>query len=530
MHLKTVTATLLLLAILLGLTACTQADPAPSTAAPEQTQGSEDVQAEITDIVLSDSGVVCDSDAVYTANDIIYYEAGHDETYGAGDETDAHSAEEADAHTVVHITQPGTYRVTGTLSAGQIFVDLGENAKEDENARVTLILDDVDISCTVAPAIFFYRVYECGDAETYVPEPDLTNAGAVVELAADTTNLVNGSYVAKIYKEGTEKKLHKYDAAFYSCASMRIGGEGALVIEGENEGLDSELHLQIDSGSITIGSQDDGINTNEDGISVTTINGGSLYISAGLGSEGDGIDSNGALVINGGYVYSMANPRSGDGGLDADVDIRINGGTVIASGSRNDDVSADSEQVLLSLSFAQTVREGSVFSLTDPEGEEVLAFASERDYSALVVSAPTLSLDTAYSLYLDGTLYQHGGMAEFGPIGGDRPQDMEPPEGMESPEDMPERPEGMENPGEMPEPPEGMENPGELPEPPEGMENPGELQEPPEGMEEPPEGFGGGMGGRFEDGSISTEVSTEFVVTAENHNFYHVSPTGESIK
>ena len=38
---------------------------------------------------------------------------------------DAHTAEEAAAHTVVHITQPGTYVLSGTLSAGQIAVDHG---------------------------------------------------------------------------------------------------------------------------------------------------------------------------------------------------------------------------------------------------------------------------------------------------------------------------------------------------------------------------------------------------------------------
>ena len=86
-----------------------------------------------TSIVLSDDGVTVDGEAapadetaaVYTAHDIVYYEAGRDFTYGEGTEADEHTTEEAAAHTVVHITQPGTYAVSGTLSAGQIAVDLG---------------------------------------------------------------------------------------------------------------------------------------------------------------------------------------------------------------------------------------------------------------------------------------------------------------------------------------------------------------------------------------------------------------------
>lgn len=133
------------------LTACAGGGGTPETGAPA---------ADETSIVLSDSGVEVDGQAapagadaaVYVGADIVYYEDGRDETYGEGAEEDAHTAEEAAAHTVVTITQPGTYRVSGTLSRGQLAVDLGEDAEEDPEAVVTLILDGADITCTVAPA------------------------------------------------------------------------------------------------------------------------------------------------------------------------------------------------------------------------------------------------------------------------------------------------------------------------------------------------------------------------------------------
>lgn len=119
--------------------------------------------ADMTEIVLSDSGITVDGQpvstdetaAVYTARDIVYYEDGQDFTYGAGSGSDAHSQEEADGHTVVHITQPGTYSLSGTLSAGQVAVDLGEDAEDDPDAVVTLLLNGVDITCTVAPGHHF---------------------------------------------------------------------------------------------------------------------------------------------------------------------------------------------------------------------------------------------------------------------------------------------------------------------------------------------------------------------------------------
>ena len=95
------------------------------------------------------------------------------------------------------IRQPGTYRVSGSLSAGQLAVDLGEDAKTDPNAVVTLVLDGVDITCTVAPAVIFYRVFECDtdwvaydneevDAYAGSSTMDTSAAGANIILADDS--------------------------------------------------------------------------------------------------------------------------------------------------------------------------------------------------------------------------------------------------------------------------------------------------------------------------------------------------------
>ena len=292
--------------------------------------GSESSGGEEQDLVLSQDQVTLDGQvlsegedgAVTLSHDIVYYQEGQGSDYGEGTAQEEHSADEADAHLVVTIREAGIYRVSGELTQGQLAVDLGEDAQDDPTAVVTVILDGVDVTCTVAPAFMVYNVYECGstDVETASPTVDTAAAGINVVLADGSENTFTGSHVARIYEEGTTDKLHKYDGAFYSKMSMNIGGEsegtGVLNIDGDNEGLDSELHLTINGGVINIRAQNDGINTNEDGVSVTTINGGTLQINAGLGAEGDGIDSNGHLVINGGNVYSTANERSGDGGLE----------------------------------------------------------------------------------------------------------------------------------------------------------------------------------------------------------------------
>ena len=182
--------------------------------------------AAVTEVVLSDGGITVDgageTDTVFTTHDIIYYE--ETETYesgypyGEGEEWERHSADEAAAHTVVNITAPGAYRVSGKLSQGQIRIDLGEDAYEDETAVVELILSDADITCTVAPAVIFMNVYECDgnwSADTAKAQVDTTAAGA--NLILEGENTVNGSHVAKIFKDKEgEKKLWKQDGAIYS--------------------------------------------------------------------------------------------------------------------------------------------------------------------------------------------------------------------------------------------------------------------------------------------------------------------------
>lgn len=470
-----------------------------------------------TDIKLSDTAITVDgkaastssSAAVYTGSGIVYYENNQDSSYGEGTAADAHSAMDAAKHTVVTITEPGIYRVSGKLSAGQLAINLGEDATTDPTAVVTIILDGVNITNTVAPAVIFYNVYEpyskTVDTKGII---DLSQAGAQVIIADNSVNTVNGSYVARIYKEGTTKKLHKYDGAFYSKMSMNISGEtkgtGELHITAANEGLDSELHLALNGGKVYIKAQDDGMNTNEDGISVTSINGGYLYVNAGLGAEGDGIDSNGYLTINGGTIVTMANDRSPDGGIDADKEIKINGGTVLALGTRNDATSSTSKQSFIELSFASTQAVGSIITLTDEKGNELLSHTAEKAFQSVTFSSADVKLNTLYHLYINGKQQQYTGNSfgmMGGGFGGNRPDNGNGQAGQGTP------------------PTEGRPTAGEMPKGGMPPEIPGGMQGIPEGGFNP-----NGQGST----PVSGDGSTAFVITESVHSFSGISEAADS--
>ena len=474
-----------------------------------------------TKIDLSDNKITVDgqeitndhTQAVYSAKDIVFYLADQGFTYGEGEKEDEHQQSEADAHTVIHITKPGRYVLSGKLSLGQIAVDLGDEAETDPNAVVTLILNDVDITCTVAPAIIFYNVYECcsSEEETAAKDVDTSKAGANVIIADGTKNNITGSYVAKIYKsyelneDGTEitdsKKLHKYDGAFYSKKTLNITGgtkgNGILNIKAENEGLDSELHLTINGGIINITSGNDGINTNEDNVSVTTINGGTLNILCdGSTGEGDGIDSNGWLVINGGSVFAQACATSGDAGIDSDKGIYINGGSVVASGNMLDHI-AGGDQTYAVFQFAGRQNGGSTYSLKNSAGKTVGQYAPANAFSYLIVAGDALT-PGEYTFW-QGENQLSG--SQGNPMPGGMPQG-----------GRPEMPGGEQN---------GQGNPPEdmtPPEKPDGEPPQGGRPDMPNGMT-PPGGGGGMMGGNMMPGG---EASTTFTIVKGGNQFSRV--------
>lgn len=491
---------LLAMTLAVGLTGCQKTEADTKTETKQETSADVDetvegviAETDAVKIELSNSEILVDGEkisedtesAVYKANDIIFYLEGQGIEYGEGTEADEHSQIEADAHTVVHITKPGTYEISGTMDAGQIFVDLGEDAKENPTAVVNLILNDADITCTVAPAILFYSVYECAevtDEENATMEVDTSAAGANLWIEDDSNNSIYGSYVAKIFKscelneEGTEvvdsKKLHKFDGAVYSKMSLNVYGDtGVLNITAENEGLCSDLHMTIHGGNINIHSGNDGINASEDNVSVFAMNDGNLNITVtGETGEGDGIDSNGWLLVNGGIVNASACATSGDAGIDADKGIYINGGIVAASGNMMAEIAGGT---LTSISFMsrEALTGGETYEVKDAEENVIMEVTPENSCTMLVVANEEITEEGSYSLWLDDTKIAEGmagAMRGPGMGGGMRPEG-EMPEGMMPPEGF----EGGERP-EMPEemmPPEGFEG-EERPERPEGAEPP----------------------------------------------------------
>jgi len=334
---------------------------------------------------------------------------------------------------IINIKESGTYEFTGSLSDGQIAIDSNKIV-----GNVNIVLNNVNISCQKAPAIFIYNA-----------KNDPASYEVNIQLADGSTNTISGGkikqsvegwedqsnllyYVEKGYDDdGTYYERYKYDAAISSDVSLKFNGTGLLTVNAfEKEGIESKRHITINSGNYIINSLDDAINACTNGESVITINGGTVLANVSSNAEeGDGIDSNGSIYINGGKVFAFASEKSQDSGLDSDTGIYINGGYVVGTGNMADEVSDYSEQGFLQMRFTNQITKDALVTILDESKNPIIAFKTDRAYSILTVSSPKIQDGEHYAyeggtiegtnengLYTDITSYTEGTIKEYSDV------------------------------------------------------------------------------------------------------------------
>ena len=493
----------------------------------------------------SSAAMIAETAAVQTEEDLIAAEAEAEEdveTTVTITLSDGASRADSSGVTIsgntVTITAGGNYRVTGTLTNGQIVV----NAPEE---KVVLALDGVSVTCENSAAIYVIDAKKVilslvsgsenalASTGEYVQTDDNTVDAAIFSkddltikgsgtlavssgtghgiVSKDELKIKSGTITVTAEKKGmAANNLAEITGGSITIASGKHGihcdealtiSHGTVNITKSFEGLEAKT-MEISGGDISIAASDDGLNavdsasgTEADGWGwgfggtgeaqegvYILISGGKLTVNA----SGDGIDSNGDLTITGGEVYVSGPTSDGDGALDYAGTGTITGGTIVAAGSSGmaQSLSSDTQGVVL-LTLSGTQSAGSAVTLTDADGAVLASFTPEKAYSAVVISAPGMESSGTYtvacgsesrSVTLEGFTYSEGG---FGGFGGGMPGGM----GGGFDGDRPdgdfsgERPDGNFS-GERPDgtPPSGFD----------GSKPNGE----------PPAGFSGGSGGQ----------------------------------
>lgn len=385
----------------------------------------------------------------------------------------------------VTITAGGNYRLTGSLTNGQIVV----NAPEE---KVVLALDGVSVTRENSAALYVVKAKKVilslvsgsenalASTGEYIQTDDNTVDAAIFSkddltikgsgaltvssetghgiVSKDELKIKSGTITVTAAKKGmAANDLVEITGGVISIASGKHGihcdealtiSHGTINITKSFEGLEAKT-IEISGGDIAIAASDDGLNATDsasgteadgwgwgfggmdEGVYIL-ISGGKLTVNA----SGDGIDSNGDLTITGGEVYVSGPTSDGDGALDYAGTGTITGGILIAAGSSGmaQSLSSDAQGVmLLMLSGAQSA--GSAVTVKDADGTVLASFTPEKSYTSVVISAPGMESGGTYtvecggesrSVTLEGCTYSEGGFGGFGGgmpggMGGGRP-------------------------------------------------------------------------------------------------------------
>jgi hypothetical protein len=231
----------------------------------------------------------------------------------------------------------------------------------------------------------------------------LISDGMIIIDAEDDALNTNGSLVIN----NGIIRLSSGDDGIHADTSIEING-GETTILTSVEGIES-ANITLNEGNLIINSSDDGTNAvsgngmggGQDDGSSFIVNGGYLLIHA----NGDGLDSNGDAVINGGIVIVNGPSDNRNGHLDVNGTFEVNGGYLIAAGSSGmaETASTTSMQNSVAIVLDNVQSDGTAFRIETSNGEKVVNFIPEKNYQLVVFSSPDLESGQTYNLSIGGT-------------------------------------------------------------------------------------------------------------------------------
>lgn len=193
-----------------------------------------------------------------------------------------------------------------------------------------------------------------------------------------------------------------------------IINDGYIDIINCNEAIESAV-ITVNDGEIRMNASDDGFNAS-DGTGTIGMPGSemgnpdcALYINGGyivIFSNADSVDSNGDIYMTGGTIIAEGPQSYTNGTLDSDGEFVIEGGLLIAVGSagmaESPDAISTQNSVLYLYDTVQSA--GTMIYIESEDGDQLLAYTSEKEYQSIAFSSPDLEIGTTYKVYSGGTI------------------------------------------------------------------------------------------------------------------------------
>ena len=229
--------------------------------------------------------------------------------------------------------------------------------------------------------------------------------GKITVKSADDSLHSNGT----ITITGGEITLASGDDGIHADDRVSIA-DGTITITQSYEGIEGHI-ITVDGGQIDLTASDDGFNAGGDAsvsMPTITINNGNIYVNA----QGDGLDSNGDLIFNGGFVTVDGPTSGGDSALDAGTEnggkMLAEGGTVIAVGSASmvENFDSSSSQPSITLYTDSTRRRGTVVTVANSSGKEIISYTSKKYFSGVIITSELFEKGETYTVTVGEESYE----------------------------------------------------------------------------------------------------------------------------
>ena len=231
------------------------------------------------------------------------------------------------------------------------------------------------------------------------------SGGKITVKSADDSLHSNGT----ITITGGEITLASGDDGIHAEDSVSIA-DGTITITQSYEGIEGHI-ITVDGGQIDLTASDDGFNAGGDALvsmPTITINNGNIYVNA----QGDGLDSNGDLIFNGGFVTVDGPTSGGDSALDVGTEnggkMLAEGGTVIAAGSASmvENFDSSSSQPSITLYTDSTRRRGTVVTVANSSGKEIISYTSKKYFSGVIITSELFEKGETYTVTVREESYE----------------------------------------------------------------------------------------------------------------------------
>ncbi len=238
---------------------------------------------------------------------------------------------------------------------------------------------------------------------------------------------------------GGNINIDSEDDALHSNDSLSIDG-GTLNIASGDDGVHADTSLVINNGSINITKSYEGIES-----AAITFNGGTITVTASddainvaggsdgsamggrpgqnnfsdsdeytltitngyivLDAGGDGLDSNGTISMTDGVVIVNGPTDSRNGPVDYMGSFNMSGGFLLAVGSSGmaQATSSDSSQYAVLYNYDSVQSAGTLISIQNQSGENILTFAPSKEYQSVLFSSADLQNGATYTLSSGGS-------------------------------------------------------------------------------------------------------------------------------